>query len=275
MTTKRICLLLLCLCLLLVSCQKAPKEPPLTVHFLDVGQGDATLIRTAEGDVLIDAGPESAQPLLCLRLEELGVKALRLLILTHPDEDHIGGADGVLSRFPTEEVWTNGVVETHESAVALEAALDACGLTAKAVHYGSRFSLGGVTFMVLSPFSEPSDGNEGSLIFKVTFGEISMLFSGDAELKAEEELLEKYDPSQLSCELYKVGHHGSSTSSSKALLNAMTPRYAVVSCGRENPYGHPHGEVLAALEEVGAEVLRVDHVGEITFWSDGTKLERK
>ena len=275
MNAKRTLLLLLCLCLLLVSCQKASEAPPLTIHFLDVGQGDATLIRTVEGDVLIDAGPESAEPLLCLRLEELGVKALRLVIFTHPDEDHIGGADGVLARFPAEEVWTNGVIEAHESALALANALDSYGLTAKVVRCGTHLSVGGVNFMVLSPFSEPSDGNEGSLIFKVTFGEVSMLFSGDAELKAEEELLEKYDPSQLSCEIYKVGHHGSSTSSSKALLDAMTPRYAIVSCGRENPYGHPHGEVLAALEEVGAEILRVDHLGEITFWSDGTKLERK
>ncbi len=267
--------LLLCVLLLFAGC--APKEAlahPMEIYFLDVGQGDATLIRTREGDVLIDAGSEGSQEALCLRLQELGITSLRLLILSHPDEDHIGGADGILRAFPTEEVWVNGMDGKNESYEALKAALAEQGMEATAVGVGKKCLLGELSFFILAPLSMPTEGNEGSLILKVTFGEISMLFSGDAEEEGEAELLSRYGKDFLSCNLYKVAHHGSYTSTSEALLAAMSPHYAVISSGAGNSYGHPHGEILARLERAGCEILRTDVSGELRFWSDGTTLER-
>ncbi|MBR2721987.1 MAG: MBL fold metallo-hydrolase [Clostridia bacterium] len=276
MKARRFWILFVFCALLLVSCSPGGMPAhPLEVYFLDVGQGDSALIRTRDGDILIDAGPESSQEMLCFRLEELGVTSLRLLILTHPDEDHIGGADAVVRQFDPQQVWTNGVrEEDNDSYLALQAALSERGMTETAVSYGSKCLIGEVSLTVLSPYGAVMDGNEGSLILRIQFGEISMLFSGDAEVEAEEDLCARFGKDMLSCDLYKVGHHGSYTSTSQVFLQMMSPKYAVISSGRGNSYGHPHGEILVRLEEAGCEILRTDELGEIGFYSDGSTLER-
>ena len=118
-------------------------------------------------------------------------------------------------------------------------------------------------------------GNEGSIVFKLTCGEISAIFTGDAGIDTEENLLSQYGAAQLDCDIYKVGHHGSNTSSSKDFLEAMSPEYALISSGKGNPYGHPHGDVLESLKRVGARILRVDLEGEILLETDGIKIWQK
>lgn len=276
---KRIVALFFVVLLLLCgsSCkQEDGRDVLLQIYALDVGQGDCFLLRTAQGDVLIDAGTESAQDLLCLRLEQLGVTSLRLAVFTHPDEDHIGGADGVLRRFGAEEIWINGAVSEEECFTALLDAAEEIGTSLRAVKSGDAMEIGGVVFFVMSPFGgEAENGNADSIVLKITCQEISAIFTGDADLKAEEALLSHYGASQLDCDLYKVGHHGSNTSSGQAFLAAMSPKFALISSGKGNSYGHPHGDVLESLSGVGAKILRVDLLGEILLETDGKDLWQK
>lgn len=260
------------LCLLCLSC-RAENDAEILIYFLDVGQGDSALIRTADGDILIDAGTEDSQEFLCLRLEQLGVSELVLAVFTHPDEDHIGGADGVLSQFPAREVWLNGgSMESPAGRLLLEAA-ESCGAEVREVSMGHLWSLGELRLNVLHPSGLHSGGgNEDSIVLRVGFGEVSVIFSGDAGAEQEQQMLARFGAAHFDCDLYKVGHHGSSTSSSAAFLGAMSPDYAVISCGAGNSFGHPTGEVLARLEAVGAEVARTDLLGEIVFACDGKRI---
>lgn len=276
---KRTLALLVAIVLLFLgtSCRREPqKDILLQIYALDVGQGDCFLLRTGEGDILIDAGTESSQELLCLRLKQLGVTELRLAVFTHPDEDHIGGADGVLRRFPAQEVWINGAESEEECFVALLDAAEACDASLRTVDAGDALEIGGVIFFVLSPFGGGAEsGNADSIVLKITCGEVSAIFTGDADLKAEEALLSQYGESQLDCDLYKVGHHGSNTSTGAAFLAAMSPKFALISSGRGNSYGHPHGDVLESLSSSGAKILRVDLLGEILLETDGIEIWQK
>ena len=264
----------LCVCLL-VACQPVRENPPLRIHVLDVGQGDAVLLRTSAGDVLIDAGPEDAEELLCLRLRQLGVRELALLIVTHPDADHVGGADGVLAEIPTKEILTNGAPLEGESAGRLLQTATRLEISVRAAHTGEVLRFGETVISVIGPIgNDQQAGNEGSLMLKVVCGSVSMLLMGDAGIKQEATLLAAYGETILDCDLYKVGHHGSNTSTSLAFLQCVTPTYAVISCGAANSYGHPFGEVLARLDQVGAEVLRTDLLGELVFETDGEALMR-
>lgn len=265
-------LLLLAFCL--SSCSASGSPYALEIRFLDVGQGDCTLLRTQKGDVLVDTGPESEQELLLSRLRALGISSLELMIITHPDEDHMGGADGILRSIPVKEIWTNGQEETHETAMMFRQELGNSKAHLKAVKAGEKYTLGEMTLFVLAPFSteDVKSGNEGSIVLRLTCGKTSAIFSGDAEMKTEEKLLSAYGSTNLRCDLYKVGHHGSSTSTGEDFLYALSPKYAVIFCGRENSFGHPHGKVLERLERVGAEILRTDLNGEICFVTNGEDI---
>lgn len=278
MKRLRIVTCLLLLVILCVSC--SPSETAvlpdgvLQIYFLDVGQGDCILFRTSEGDVLVDAGTENSQELLCLRLEQLGVRELALMVISHPDEDHIGGADGVIERFATREIWTSGAPMENESARRLVETAEAVGTPIREVRALHTLFVGDLHLWVMTPYGNHNvdDGNENSIVLKVSFGEISVLLTGDAGMQQEREMLSFYAAGHFDCDLYKVGHHGSNTSSCEELLTAMSPQYAVISCGRDNSYGHPFGEVLARLEASGATVLRTDLRGEIVFETDGRVL---
>ncbi len=263
------CLFLLVVLVLLPlsSCSKENEAHNLEIRFLNVGQGDATLIRTSEGDVLIDTGPESAQDALLARLRSLDVTELELMIVTHADEDHMGGADGILRTLSVKSVWTNGMREEHDTYAAFEDALTQSRAAHRAVCAGEKYTLGELTLFVLAPFSaeDAAEGNEGSIVLRMTAGNATALFTGDAESKTEQALLTRYGRTVLDVDLYKVGHHGSSTSTGQALLDAMSPQYAVICCGRENSFGHPHGEVIERLESSGVQVFRTDLHGEVCF----------
>lgn len=251
----------------------AIEAQPLRVHFLDVGQGDSVLLRTPEGDVLIDAGTEASEELLCLRLEQLGVRRLKLAIFTHFDEDHIGGADAVIGHFSPETVWIGTAAAETEAAMRLLQSAKASGTDVHRVWSGKMFSLEKLFLYVMAPLTQyPEGGNEGSLIVKMRYGNVGALFMGDAGVEQEKLLVDHYGRGHLSVDLCKIGHHGSNTSTSPLFLECVQPRYAVISCGAENAYGHPMGGVLANLEAFGVEVFRTDTQGEIVFVSDGERL---
>ena len=277
---KCLCVLILAVCGALLfglcSCSDladADTDVKLRLCFLDVGQGDATLIRTVAGDILIDTGTEDSQEALCLRLGELGVERLSLLVLTHFDEDHAGGADGVLRQLAVDEIWINDSPSANESVTELYGALTDSGTVVTVVEKGMQRRVGDLLLTVLAPlYSGIEDGNEGSIVLKLSCGEISALLMGDVGVKTEEALVAQYSGAQLRCQLLKVGHHGSNTSTGSAFLEAARPQYAVISCGVGNEFGHPHGQPLQRLRKVGATVLRTDLLGEIIFVSDGEAI---
>ncbi len=276
---KRIACLLFMLLFLLgtVACADEEQTYALEIRVLDVGQGDAILLRTAEGDILIDAGPEDSQEALCFRLAELGVEQLRLAVFTHTDEDHIGGADGVLKSIPTETVWISRYYGSNEATEMLFDAARSTHAQIILVEAGETMTVGEAFLCLLSPFDgfpANSESNEKGLVISMTCGAVRALFAGDISEKTETMLLQRYPNAQLSCQLLKVAHHGSETSSSVAFLEAASPDYAVISCGKGNLYGHPHGVVLDRLQAVGAEILRTDLLGELVFYSDGDMLIR-
>ena len=270
-------ILLFLLCLALCACRGSSLQDPsvLQVTFLDVGQGDCTLLRTTDGDILVDCGPEASQESLCRELKRLGVKRLALLILTHPDEDHIGGADAILDAFPTDLVYVNGTESNNESAIRLWDSLRTHKVKTEVVRAGNWISVGDVLLTFLYPFedSEVTDGNESSLVFRVQFGETAMLMMGDAEQETETALLDRYVSAHLAADVLHVGHHGANTSSTEDFLRAVSPSVAVISCGAGNRYGHPDGRTLARLSETGAEIVRTDLSGSITLISDGKTVQ--
>ena len=236
------------------------------IYFLDVGQGDCTLIRTRWGDILIDAGPESAQEALCLRLKQLGVKEIALAVFTHPDEDHVGGADGILEQISVKEVWLPVREMDNPSAARMEQAIETCGAVRKNVKAGEILYIGDVVVAVLAPLGDAtSDPNDNSIVLRVSCGEIGMLFMGDASAKIERKMINHYSKGHLQADLYKVGHHGSSTSNTEDFLNVVKPAYAVICASIDNSYGHPHGVVVERLQNLGAIVLITATDGEVVL----------
>ena len=274
---KLFCLLLtlVCIALLCSSCTQKPmsEEALCRIYFLDVGQGDCTLIRTRGGDILIDAGPESAQDALCLRLKQLGVTEIALAIFTHPDEDHIGGADGILEQISVKEIWLPLQEMGNPSAARMEEIIERLGITRKNVRAGEILNIGDVVVATLAPLGDAtSDPNDNSIVVRITCGDIGMLFMGDASAKVEQKILETYAAGHIAAQLYKVGHHGSSTSNTEAFLNAVKPTYAVICSSIDNSYGHPHGVVVERLQSIGATVLATATAGEVVIECNKTAI---
>ncbi len=266
--SARLLILLACVVFVFTSCTpKVMSDDALCrVYFLDVGQGDSTLIRTRDGDILIDAGPESAQDALCLRLKQLGVKEIALAVFTHPDEDHVGGADGILKQISVKEVWLPVREMDNPSAARMEKAIEDSGANRKNVKAGEIFTVGDIVVTTLAPLGEATnDPNDNSIVLRITCGEIDMMFMGDASAKIEQKLIQNYAAGHISAELYKVGHHGSSTSNTEAFLEVVKPTYAVICSSIDNSYGHPHGVVIERLQNIGATVLMTATDGEIVL----------
>lgn len=268
-------LALVCILFLLSACtpEVMSENALCRIYFLDVGQGDCTLIRTREGDILIDAGPESAQDALCLRLKQLGVKEIALAVFTHPDEDHVGGADGVLSQIPVKEVWLPLQEMDNPSAARMEDTIQKSGATRKDIKAGERITIGDVVIIALAPFGDATaDPNDNSIVLRVTCGDVGMLFMGDASAKVEQKLITNYAQATILADLYKVGHHGSSTSNTEAFLAAVNPKYAVICSSIDNSYGHPHGVVVERLQNIGATVLMTATDGEVVLECNKTAM---
>ena len=246
-------------------------------HFIDVGQGDAALIRTEKGDILIDAGTNSSEDELKAYLDSLGVTDIEYAVFTHPHEDHIGGADMVLDTYNVKNVVLPDATSTSKTFERMMDAIEAekCGVIEATPE--KTFTVGELTCTILAPISTSyTETNDYSVVIRADYGETSVLFTGDAETHSEEEMLERYRfKGLLDCDLLKVGHHGSDTSSSQAFLDAVTPVYAVISCGEGNSYGHPIQAILARYEAMKAEIYRTDLEGSIVFTSTGGEPIKK
>ncbi|MFZ5817370.1 MAG: DNA internalization-related competence protein ComEC/Rec2 [Bacillota bacterium] len=265
-------------------------EPPdlLTITFLDVGQGDATLLRAPDGTVmLIDAGQayegkagrpgyDAGAEVVVPYLRRAGVGKLDYLLLTHPDSDHVGGGPAVLRAVPVGALWlTAPEAPERGQAAALQIARER-GLPVHLPTEGEVLELGGgVRLELLGPPRRPfegsrSDDNANCIATRLVYREVAVLLACDLEGEAEQRLVAAgYD---LRADLLKVSHHGSGHSSTLPFLQAVRPRYALISAGSGNPFGHPHRGALARLEGVGAEVWRTDRHGTVTLRTDGFRL---
>lgn len=247
----------------------------LEVYFFDVGQGDSELIRLPGGEnILIDAGTSSTEDELVGELRSLGAETLDLVVATHPHADHIGGMAAVIDAFDVRQVVMPRVSEsdmpTTKTYENLLQSIADKGLTITPAEPGDELlSSGGAVLTVLAPNGEDyGDLNNYSVVLRLTYGEDSFLFTGDAEEASEEEMLSLDWP--LTATVLKCGHHGSETSTSPAFLDAVSPQYAVISCGVDNDYGHPDAVTLEKLEAAGAEVFRTDLQGTILASTDGS-----
>jgi competence protein ComEC len=258
-----------------------PRNDQVELHVLDVGQGDAILLRTNAGHwILFDAGPAwrggdaGRTTVLPYILRRGG--SLDAFVLSHPHTDHVGGAATVFAAMRPRAYWDAAFAGGSESYIASLAAARKQGIEWHRVHPGDSIRVDGVTVSFLAPDSAWTvglkDPNLASTIAVVRYGVVRFLLVGDAE-RAEEDWLLARHRDELRADVLKVGHHGSSTSSSDAFLDAVHPDLAVISVGAGNMYGHPSNDVLHALSRVGAEVLRTDEAGTVIVRTDGVRIE--
>ena len=256
---------------------KRPSDT-LSVYFLDVGQGDAILIDSPQHNrVLIDGGKNRKVLTELGQVLSFGDRSIDVVIATHPDADHIGGLPEVIARYNVDAFIEPGVTTENNVNNVLHAQLDEKNIPKLVAKRGMVLNLGNdARLTILFPNQDASklDSNDASIIAKLTYGEESFLFTGDAELRTENILL-NLDASALDSDVLKVGHHGSRTSTFSLFAEAVSPEYAVISAGKDNTYGHPHQEVLDRLQELSAKIVSTIDKGTIKFETDGKTLKTK
>ena len=252
-------------------------QSPTTVTVLDIGQGDAVLLGQDGAYCLIDTGPSDSKDDLVRDLQLAGISKLDYLVLTHPHADHTGGAREVLRNFSVGQLlvppWdAEASGETADWPRGLFDLAAQQGTTVTTAEDGAVYPLGSGTLTILqggeSELYDTDDSsahvNNASLCTMFEAGDFRYLSTGDAEAQAEQRLVDRYGKA-LHATLFKAGHHGSSTSSTEALLQVVQPQAVAISCGLNNDYGHPHARALQRLAAVGAEIYRTDTMGTITF----------
>ncbi len=257
-------------CLSVPVVSSAADADKMEVHFLDVGQGDSTLIVCGEHAMLIDAGDDSKGTQIQNYLQKQKIEKLDYLVLTHPDADHIGGAPVIIGKFEIDKVFVSNYEKDNKSYQKLIQALDNKRLKYSTPKVGAQYSLGTATITILAPGKEYDNPNDASISLVVQNGSHKFLFTGDAGEAAEQDILDS--GMAVSADVYQVGHHGSKTSTSEDFLEAVNPTYAVISCAEGNEYGHPHAQTLNALRANGVKVYRTDEAGTVIASSDGKKL---
>ncbi|MCL1987690.1 MAG: MBL fold metallo-hydrolase [Firmicutes bacterium] len=249
----------------------APNNGEIWVHYIDVGQGDSILIRSAENAVLIDGGTAAASNNVVYYLEELGITTLDYVVATHPHSDHIGGLSAVFDRFTVRELWLPDVTQdTNTFERFLDAALRN-NIEVTTVLAGDLLSAGKIQMTAVAPNANfYANTNDYSIVLHMQHGNTAFLFTGDAEELSENEII--VAGFNISANVLKVGHHGSTTSSSTAFLDAVNPNVAVIQVGAGNQFGHPNWRIMERLEERGIEVFRTDELGNIVIITDGNSI---
>jgi len=244
----------------------------LKVHIIDVGQGDAILVQFHSQNMLVDAGPDDS---VVSYLNQQGIKKIDYLIATHPHADHIGGMAAVIRSFDIGKIYMPKVSHTTKTFENTLQAVKSKGLKVSTAKSGvTILNQNGTKANFIAPCSSSYDNlNNYSAVIKIQHGNTSFLLAGDAEAESEQEMLAS--GTNLKADVLKVGHHGSNSSTTPSFLKAISPKYAVISCGTGNQYGHPHKELLNKLSSAGIQTYRTDVNGTVIFTSDGKTLTVK
>lgn len=249
------------------------------VYFLDVGQGDATLFYTDSRQViLVDGGPSLSVLYELGRALPFYERTIDLLILTHPDSDHLNGLVEVVKRYQVKKVLYNGIVDDLPAYQLWQEQIRANGVKIVIAQAGQSFTYGNLNLKVFYPTDNLSgqifdDTNYSSIVIKFSYQDVDFLLTGDLPVEKELELVNlNYD---LAAEVMKVGHHGSKTSTHQKFLQTVKPQYVVISAGKNNSYGHPHFIVLQRLINSQTEILRTDERGTIRISTNGQNIEIK
>lgn len=260
------------------------KDADLEIHFIDVGQGDCSLIMWEGASMLIDCGEREQADAVLKYLKKQGVKKLDYIIATHPHSDHIGGMGDIISELevgkviaprvsddmtPTTKTYERFLQALKDKALKLTAAKPDTTYTLSSTA-ASAADKKPPKFEILAPVDDYKDLNNYSVVVRLTYGRTSYLFTGDAEKEAETDILES--GADVAADVLKMGHHGSSTSSSDSFFEEVSPKICVIQCGSGNSYGHPHKETIDKINSSGAKVYRNDTDGTVIVYSDGDEI---
>ena len=247
----------------------------LRVHFIDVGQGKSILIQAPESNVLIDTGESGHTDTLLSYLDHLKLSGIDILIATHPHADHIGGMDRVVRQYRVGDIimpdLPDALIPTTRTFTGLLEAIEEKDLSITSAHPGKSYDLGnGATLQILAPVDTYDDLNNISMTARLSYHQVSFLFTGDIEALAEKDILAS--GRELSSNVLDVAHHGSNTSSTREFVEAVEPEIAVFSCGIDNSYGHPHREPIELMEQQDVQIYRTDLDGTVVISTDGQEL---
>lgn len=251
------------------------KNTHLSIHMIDVGQGDSILIQTpTQKNILVDGGTEDSYHIIRSYLKKNKIKSIDIIIATHLDSDHIGSLDNIIDKFNVKSIYTP---EQKVESQSYKNLLNSCNNKNLDINYlykDDSLKLDEyINLLVLSPYYIQEDSNLNSIVFKLDYKDKAFLFTGDAASSNESDIINSFELEDI--DFLKVGHHGSSSSTSLELLEAITPDIAAISCGYKNQYGHPHKSVLENLSNNNVLVYRTDLLGDIVFYSDGDTIYTK
>ncbi|ACQ54292.1 ComEC/Rec2 family competence protein [Clostridium botulinum] len=274
--------LLICLSIIFTACSQqssnavntSNKSNELKVHYIDVGQGDSILVQTKDKNILIDAGTRKSSDNLINYLKKQHIKKLDYVIATHPHEDHIGGMPKVIDEFEISNFYAPKKTANTKIFKDMILQLKKKNLKINIAKKGISLDLSNDSSLdFLAPVKDNYENtNDSSAVVKLTHGNTKFLFTGDAEKTSEKDILNSNE--DLSSNVLKVGHHGSHSSSSKEFLDKINPKIAIISCGKNNDYGHPHKETMKELKKRNIEVYRTDIDGTILLTSDGENIKK-
>ncbi|CEP90823.1 DNA uptake transporter [[Clostridium] sordellii] len=266
---KKITFLTFIIITLLVGCGK---KDLLSIHIIDVGQGDSILIQTPKNtNILVDGGNEDSSLIISKFIKSKKAKNLDLVIATHPDTDHIGSLDTVINKFKVSKLYLPNKNTNNDSYYNLIQACNKKNIKPQYLSKGDIINLeDNLKLTILNPSYTHEDSNSNSIVFKLDYKDKSFLFTGDATKENEIEMINNFNLNDI--DFLKVAHHGSKNSSTEEFLKSTTPDVAAISCGYDNTYGHPHKDTLLRLAQVNTKVYRTDKQGHISFYSDGNTI---
>ena len=246
-----------------------------SIYYLDVGQGDCTIIKSNDNVMMIDTSTKNHTLDIQEALKSLSIEKIDYLVITHQHDDHMGSAKDIIDKYEVANIIMpklsdiNMVTTTgYENLLKSIANRNVNAIQATV---GESFKLGDATVQIFSPSQQDEDLNNMSVVLKVVYGETSFIFQGDAEKTVEKQLLNSdFD---LNADVIKLGHHGSNTSSTEKYLKAVNPQYAIISCGADNSYGHPHDEVIDRLKNNNISFFVTAQTGDVTVTSDGKNID--
>lgn len=269
---KKVFLSIIIIISFLTGCNK---DHLLSIHIIDVGQGDSILIQTPnKKNILVDGGDEDAQHIVKNYLKRKKVKSLDIIIATHPDTDHIGSLDYIVENFSVKSIYMPEQSVDSESYINLVNSCNSKKLTPEYLYKGDNINIEkNIDINVLSPSYIQGDNNLNSIVFTLDFNQNSFLFTGDAEEENESDIINSFDLDYV--DFLKVGHHGSNSSTTDEFIKETSPDVAAISCGYKNSYGHPHKQTLENLSKHSVLTYRTDQIGDIVFFSDGQTIFTK